>query len=84
VIIFQGEKDHIVPVDMAMRLYKRAREPKALYLIPEGGHSNLFKVGGEKYREIWLKLANYSPLPKGQKNYVPDPDVQSFSQNMNK
>lgn len=84
VIIFQGEKDHIVPVDMAQRLYKRAREPKAFYLIPEGGHSDLFKVGGEKYRKIWLKLANYYPLLKGQKPNSPDIDIQSFFQNRNK
>ena len=57
VVLFQGDKDHIVPVDMAQRLYKRANEPKAFYLIPKGGHSDLYQVGGEKYREIWLKLA---------------------------
>lgn len=84
VIIFQGDKDHIVPVEMAQRLYQRAREPKAFYLIPEGGHSNLFKIGGEKYRRIWLKLANYCPLAKGRKPYFPDPDIQFFSQNINK
>ncbi len=59
VVFFQGDKDHIVPVDMAQRLYARANEPKAFYLIPEGGHSNLYQVGGEKYREIWLKLAGH-------------------------
>jgi hypothetical protein len=59
VVFFQGDKDHIVPVDMAQRLYERANEPKAFYLIPEGGHSNLYQVGGEKYREIWLKLAGH-------------------------
>jgi hypothetical protein len=59
VVFFQGDKDHIVPVEMAERLYQRAREPKAFYLIPEGGHSNLFQVGGEKYRKIWLELADY-------------------------
>ena len=65
VVFFQGDKDHIVPVDMAQRLYERANEPKAFYLIPEGGHSNLYQVGGEKYRKIWLKLANYCLPMKG-------------------
>ncbi|MBT8369021.1 MAG: lysophospholipase [Deltaproteobacteria bacterium] len=59
VVFIQGNKDHIVPVDMAQRLYERANEPKAFYLIPKGGHSNLYQIGGEKYREIWLKLARH-------------------------
>jgi alpha-beta hydrolase superfamily lysophospholipase len=58
VIIFQGDKDHIVPVEMAQSLYQRANYPKALYLIPEGGHSNLYMIGGKKYRKIWLNLVN--------------------------
>jgi hypothetical protein len=73
VVILQGDKDHIVPVEMAERLYQRAKEPKAFYLIPEGGHSNLFQAGGEKYREIWLKLANYCLPVKRQNPHFPDP-----------
>lgn len=57
VVIFQGEEDHIVPVEMAQRLYERARQPKAIHLIPGGGHNNLFQVGGEKYRSAWLELS---------------------------
>lgn len=58
-VVIKGDKDHIVPMEMAQRLYQRANEPKALYLIPEGGHSNLYQVGGEKYRKIWLNLASH-------------------------
>ncbi len=72
VVFFQGDKDHIVPVDMAQRLYERANDPKAFYLIPEGGHSDLYQVGGEKYRKIWLKLANYCLPVKGQNLLFPD------------
>jgi alpha-beta hydrolase superfamily lysophospholipase len=56
VIIFQGDQDKVVPQNMAERLFQRANEPKALYLIPGGGHSNLFQVGGEKYRNAWIDL----------------------------
>jgi fermentation-respiration switch protein FrsA (DUF1100 family) len=56
IIIFQGDQDNIVPQEMAKRLFQRANEPKALYLIPGGGHSNLFQVGGEKYRNAWIDL----------------------------
>ena len=56
VIIFQGDQDNIVPKKMAERLFQRAKEPKALYVIPGGGHSDLFQVGGEKYRNAWMDL----------------------------
>jgi len=56
IIIFQGDQDKIVPQKMAKRLFQRANEPKALYLIPGGGHSDLFQVGGEKYKNAWIDL----------------------------
>ncbi len=54
-VIFQGGKDEIVPPHMAWRLFKQARDPKAFYLISEGGHSKLFQTG-EVYRQVWLNL----------------------------
>ena len=59
VVIFQGDEDPIVPVEMAQRLYQRARQPKNFYLIPGGGHNNLYQVGGEEYRSAWLKLSRH-------------------------
>ena len=56
VVIFQGGKDKIVPPKMAQSLFNQAREPKAFYLFPEGGHSNLFQAGGEVYKRAWLNL----------------------------
>ena len=55
-VIFQGCKDKIVPPKMAQRLYEHAREPKAIYFIPNAGHSNLFQDGGEKYKNAWIDL----------------------------
>jgi len=63
VVIFQGDKDHIVPVEMAQRLYEKAGEPKALYVIPGGGHTDLYKVGGKEYRNAWLDLAQGNKPP---------------------
>jgi fermentation-respiration switch protein FrsA (DUF1100 family) len=58
-IIFQGNKDKIVSPKMAQRLFNQAREPKAIYIIPDGGHNDLFQVGGEKYKNVWTGLAQY-------------------------
>jgi alpha-beta hydrolase superfamily lysophospholipase len=55
-VIFQGDKDKIVPPKMAQRLYEHAKEPKAIYLIPNGGHSDLFQVGGDKYKNAWISI----------------------------
>ena len=76
VVLFQGDKDHIVPVDMAQRLYERANEPKAFYLVAGGGHSDLYQVGGEKYREIWLKLARHHLPLKGRADFT-DPQLKT-------
>ena len=55
-VILQGCEDNIVPHKMAQRLYRHAREPKAIYLIPDGGHNDLFQVGGFRYKKAWLEL----------------------------
>jgi alpha-beta hydrolase superfamily lysophospholipase len=55
-VILQGAEDKIVPPKMALRLYKQAREPKMIYFIPNGGHNNLFQVGGKKYKTAWMDL----------------------------
>ena len=55
-VIFQGGEDKIVPPKMARKLYNIAPEPKAIYLIPNGGHSNLYQAGGEVYKSAWLNL----------------------------
>ena len=59
VAIFQGDADHIVPVEMAERLFQRANDPKAFYLIAGGGHSDLFQVGGDQYRNAWVELIRH-------------------------
>jgi alpha-beta hydrolase superfamily lysophospholipase len=59
VVIFQGDADKIVPKEMAQRLFQQANEPRSLHLIAGGGHSNLYKVGGQKYKNAWLELVRY-------------------------
>lgn len=61
-VILQGGKDKIVDPKMAQCLYQHAREPKSVYFIPNGGHSNLFQVGGEKYKNAWIDLIRYWAL----------------------
>jgi fermentation-respiration switch protein FrsA (DUF1100 family) len=63
-VILQGDKDKVVPPKMAQRLFNQAREPKAIYLIPDGGHNDLFRVGDEKYKSAWINLVRYWVVPQ--------------------
>lgn len=55
-LMVHGIRDRTVPVEMSLRLFDRAAEPKSLLLIPEAGHSDSFKAGGETYREAWVNF----------------------------
>jgi fermentation-respiration switch protein FrsA (DUF1100 family) len=46
ILIVHGERDDIIPVENAHKLYEAAREPKELYLLPEAGHYNFAGVQG--------------------------------------
>jgi len=52
-LMFQGEHDFIVTPRMARRVFERASEPKAFYLIPGAGHNDTYDAGGEGYWNIW-------------------------------
>lgn len=49
VLFIHGGADHVVPLFMAQRMYDRVPGPKALVVIPSGGHDNCAVVGGEQY-----------------------------------
>ena len=44
-LIVQGDHDEVIPFKQGKDLFKAAPEPKQAYLIPEGGHSDLFDYG---------------------------------------
>lgn len=47
VLLIHGDQDPVVPVADACHLYRAAREPKALWIVPDGGHIQAF------YREVY-------------------------------
>jgi hypothetical protein len=44
-LILHGERDGIIPVDQARRLFALANEPKTLKVFPQGGHVDLYSHG---------------------------------------
>jgi uncharacterized protein len=41
-LFIHGERDHIVPISLAEKLFHRAPEPKVFHRYPERGHNDLF------------------------------------------
>jgi pimeloyl-ACP methyl ester carboxylesterase len=51
VLILHGEQDGVIPVEMGLRVYRAANEPKRVDLFPQGTHDDLFDYGAwEKTR----------------------------------
>ena len=51
VLILHGEQDAVIPVEMGLRVYHAANEPKSIELFPQGAHYDLFDHGAwEKTR----------------------------------
>ena len=51
-LIIHGDKDFIVPVHNAKRLFDLAREPKQMWIVEGGGHIQAFQH--EKYRDRFV------------------------------
>ncbi|PLX85233.1 MAG: hypothetical protein C0617_04920 [Desulfuromonas sp.] len=69
-LIFQGERDTIVPVEMARQLFARANEPKYMHILPGASHSDLYLTGGLPYRESWRTFIDQAAAQKQQKAAV--------------
>ena len=51
VLVLHGEQDSVIPVEMGLRVYRAANEPKRIELFPQGTHDDLFDHGAwEKTR----------------------------------
>jgi uncharacterized protein len=49
VLILHGEQDGVIPVEMGLRVYRAAHEPKRIELFPQATHDDLFDRGA------WVK-----------------------------
>jgi fermentation-respiration switch protein FrsA (DUF1100 family) len=61
-LLVHGERDTIVPVAHARRLYAAAREPKALWLVEHAGHIGAF--GSEVWRERLVRWLSARVCPE--------------------
>jgi pimeloyl-ACP methyl ester carboxylesterase len=49
IMFIHGELDPLVDMSNSQRLYEAAKEPKALYLIPDAGHGGLMEAEPEEF-----------------------------------
>jgi fermentation-respiration switch protein FrsA (DUF1100 family) len=55
-LFLHGDRDEIVPLAHAERLYALARPPKRFFLIPGASHNDTYLVGGDPYFEAWRQF----------------------------
>jgi hypothetical protein len=57
-LILHGDRDEVVPLEQAQRLYAAANEPKRLYVIRGAHHNDTYVAGGGAYFEVWTRFLN--------------------------
>jgi len=56
ILVLHGDRDEIVPLAQARRVFELARPPKRFYLIRGAGHNDTYLVGGEEYFRAWQEF----------------------------
>ena len=51
VMVIHGDRDDMVPFEMAEKLFAAAPEPKRFYPVPGALHNDTYTVGGDAYFE---------------------------------
>ena len=51
VLMIQGEKDRLAPVEKARKTYDLLAGPKQLWVVPQAGHLSCYKLGGTAYTD---------------------------------
>ena len=65
-LILHGDRDEVVPLEQAHRLFAAANEPKRLYVIRGASHNDTYVVGGAAYFDVWVSfLHSLDGQPKG-------------------
>ena len=55
-LILHGDRDEVVPLEQAQRLYTAANEPKRLYVIRGAHHNDTYVIGGSAYFDVWARF----------------------------
>ncbi len=56
VLVLHGDRDEVVPLEQAQRLYAAANEPKTFHVIRGARHNDTYVVGGSEYFQVWARF----------------------------
>lgn len=59
-LFIHGDGDTVIAMENSERMYKEAKEPKELWIVPGGGHGNLYEVNSGQLREQLLSFLSRS------------------------
>jgi uncharacterized protein len=55
-LVLHGERDSIVPIAQARRVFEAAPAPKRFFAIPGADHNDTYLVGGGPYWQVWREF----------------------------
>jgi len=59
-LLVHGDADEVIPLDHAYKLYRKAKEPKELKIIPGGKHKMRLEEAAMAFVMDWLKARSFS------------------------
>ena len=70
-LMIHGERDQVVPVQMTLRLFEQAQDPKSLFIIKGGGHCDVHRLDSSAYLSAWSSYLETLPLKVASKDVTP-------------
>jgi hypothetical protein len=55
-LVLHGERDSIVPIAQARRVFEAAPEPRRFFAIPGADHNDTYLAGGGPYWQVWREF----------------------------
>ena len=63
VLVIHGLKDVVVEPELGEKIFKKLAEPKTLWRIPDGAHTDVFLQHEHKYRDRFLSFLDNLDKP---------------------
>jgi uncharacterized protein len=51
VLVIQGTRDEVIPVELGQALFAAAHEPKSFWAVEGSGHNDILETAGSRYRQ---------------------------------
>jgi fermentation-respiration switch protein FrsA (DUF1100 family) len=55
-LIFHGDRDDIIPLELGQQVFEMAPPPKSFSIIKGADHNNTYQIGGAPYFQQWIEF----------------------------